>query len=137
MKSLVLDKAFIIAIVFGDTFITLGRLPLAGLFIVIVQDFSSTSAHRSLDTSQPLAPVSFNTCRNVAVFLPQPAISWSISASPHFFAFQAYSSISVVAPAAHFSIRDSTSAKFSPRLSRRILGILYYSGKAYLMLSLK
>ena len=81
MKSLVLDKAFIIAIVFGDTFITLGRLPLAGLFIVIVQDFSSTSAHRSLDTSQPLAPVSFNTCRNVAVFLPQPAISWSISVS--------------------------------------------------------
>lgn len=81
MYFLVLGRAFIIAIVFGVAFTILGRLPLAGLFILIVQCFSSTSIHWILEASQLLAPVSFNTCRNVAVFLPQPAINWSISVS--------------------------------------------------------
>lgn len=68
MCSLVLGKAIIIAMVFEGTFTILERLPLAGLFILIEQDFLSTSVQRSFDASQPLAAVSFKTCRKAAVF---------------------------------------------------------------------
>jgi hypothetical protein len=68
MKSLVLGKALLIAMVLGVTFTTLARLLFTELFVVIVLDFSFASIQRSLEASQPLAPVSFNTCRNVAVF---------------------------------------------------------------------
>jgi ABC-type enterochelin transport system permease subunit len=67
MKSLVLGKALIIAMVLGVTSTTLARLPFTGLFIVIVLDFSFASIQRSLEASQPLVPVSFSACRNVAV----------------------------------------------------------------------
>lgn len=70
--------SLIMAIVLGKTFMILGKLPFIGLFILMVFDFSSMSIQRSFTASAVLS-ASFNTCRNVAVFFPQPAMSWSIS----------------------------------------------------------
>lgn len=68
MYSLVLGRAFIMAIVLALTLIILGRLPFTGWFILIVRESVSTSIYFSLAASIPLAPVSFQTCSKVAVF---------------------------------------------------------------------
>ena len=44
-------------------------------------DFASTYIHLNFSASAVRAAVSFSTCKNVAVFLPQPATSWFISSS--------------------------------------------------------
>lgn len=75
MKSPVFGIALTMAIVLGDTLMILGMLPLTGWLIHMVKDFSSTSVHWSFTASAVLALVSFNTCKNVAVFLPQRAMS--------------------------------------------------------------
>jgi hypothetical protein len=81
MYSPVFGMLFSMAMVVGVTLTILALLPFTGLFILMVQVFSSTSIHFSLAASDVLAAVSFKTWRNVAVLFPQPAISWFISSS--------------------------------------------------------
>ena len=59
----------------------LGLLPFSGV-ILIVRCCKSISVHFSSPHASPLrAPVSFNSCRKVATFLLQAAMSWSNSHS--------------------------------------------------------
>lgn len=54
MNSPFFSSEFIIAIVLGFTLMILARLPFAGLFILMVDDFPSTSVHLNFEASQPL-----------------------------------------------------------------------------------
>jgi hypothetical protein len=74
-NSVFLGRLLIIAIVLGDTFTILAALPFTGLFIRMVHCSSLMSLHLILTASAVLAGVSFNVCRNVAIFFPQPAMS--------------------------------------------------------------
>lgn len=63
-----------------DIFRMRGLLPFSGVILIVA--FSvSRSVHFSLHASPHLAPVSFSSCRKVAVLLVQLLISWSISVS--------------------------------------------------------
>jgi hypothetical protein len=76
-----LGIALIMEIAFGETLMVLGRPRFSGAFRLIVMLASFTSVHLSLQISPTRAPVSFATCRNVAVLLRQACIRLSSSAS--------------------------------------------------------
>ena len=63
-----------------DIFRIRGLLPFSG--VTLTEGFSvSRSVHFSLQASPHLTPVSFSSCKKVAIRWLQPLISWSISFS--------------------------------------------------------
>lgn len=76
-----LGNLFSMSISLTETLKILGLLPFSGRFRFMRRRFLSMSIHSKLKASPALMAVSFNVCRKVAVFFPQLAINWSISAS--------------------------------------------------------
>lgn len=73
-------RAITIPMHFELTFKIRGLLFFSGAILIVLL-WQSRSVHLAVWSSPDLAPVSLRSCRNVAVFLPEPAISVSISFS--------------------------------------------------------
>lgn len=76
-----LGNVFNIPIDFWLTFHILGLEPFSGSFSLMMFFSKSMSVHNNLFASPDRIAVSFKTCRNVAVFLPEPEIRASNSCS--------------------------------------------------------
>jgi len=79
--SYFLFNAFSIATVLDEILSVLELEPFSGLFMLMVFFSVSTSVHFSFAISPDLAPVSFATCRKVAVVFPAAEIKASSSDS--------------------------------------------------------
>ena len=78
---LCLGRAFIISMSVGLTFHILGFEPFSGALRVIMFFSRSMSVHSNRFASPERMAVSFRICMKAAFFLPEPAISASISCS--------------------------------------------------------